>query len=473
LQIVPFIVNKLALKVHALPVPRLATARILSMPGTRARVALVLFFAASIHAAVPARVSDRPEPKTHTLIRCSWGSSFIRPQDRKSQEFYPAIHDCGNHFCESEYSTETIGEFMFYEAASEAARAAREKSGGFNFESKIMGTEAQCMFLTKERSDALKENIPSSTQAENQEEQGLCSCIHLSFIEYCKRLHFNTSLEMHHLGDSTMAHLKDDTHVGCQAYTNHRSTTTTTTTTTGTDLTASGLAESAASTIGHDASEPEQDVRAQEAASDLRPKKKNAVVSPPAAQVEKQHVVIVNERTLHYLYLPFAREIDRPAITPGVNTMLLLNISSVQHYLDILTSCLLKTVRAHPQGTIFVYMPNNEVCPDQFSGKYENSWRFLIDRLDLGEIQEIATRRHSDITAGLGFTLDYYGSAFASTIARAHVKHHFPGFLHLPTASHYPAACVLTNADDGRHFGAFGFRLVKARLILNLVKSLV
>lgn len=192
--------------------------------------------------------------------------------------------------------------------------------------------------------------------------------------------------------------------------------------------------------------------------------KKNATTS----------IVFFNEMTLHYLYLPYARETDIK-MKNGPANFLVHNLTSVKDFLNTLESAVEEVIASQKSysRSMIIYMPANDLCPDKFYGEYSQAWRFLLETLDMDEMQKIARRRHTDITAAIGFTLDHYGSTFARELAQSYIRLRFPQILHFPTTETYPAGCnfVPPPHGDGRHFSRNEHYLIKARLILNLAKS--
>jgi len=183
-------------------------------------------------------------------------------------------------------------------------------------------------------------------------------------------------------------------------------------------------------------------------------------------------VVVVSEKTLHYLYLPFVRESDVQMKGEEQN-MLFSRITSVEHYQDVLNSSLTNAIRQYDQAGInvrsFVYMANNEVCPDAYTDGYHDSWRWLMGSLNKTEIARIAQDRGGDELSALGFTLDHYGSMFVSALAKSFVLKHFPQIKYFQLAARYPANCVLSSPGDGRHFGQGTYYLAKARMLVHVV----
>lgn len=171
-------------------------------------------------------------------------------------------------------------------------------------------------------------------------------------------------------------------------------------------------------------------------------------------------IVLVNEKTLHYLFLPFSREVDIP---------LYHSLVSISDYLNILNQTLIRAMSQHVEpSTKFIYMANNEVCPDLYTDSYYNSWRWLMDDINLTEIERIQHRRGTDLVSSLGFTLDYYGSVFASTLAKEFVIKYFPQIKYFSLAARYPGNCILSGKNDGRHFGENEYYIAKGRMLMHI-----
>ena len=200
--------------------------------------------------------------------------------------------------------------------------------------------------------------------------------------------------------------------------------------------------------------------------------------------------MVVNDRTFHHLYLPFARESDVPERTNDTHqnkNRLKQSTVSVSHFKRLVSAQLnLALSPAHPlthntTNDIWVFMSNDMVCPDAYIGGYRAAATFLTRELNGSMLDSVSHRRGTDRTAGLAFTLDYYGSSFAAELAARHVSQAYPGFRLLKMRpSVYPAVCLLTHQDDGRHFmypsnrhGDDGqtrvYYLLKARLLLHLI----
>lgn len=254
------------------------------------------------------------------------------------------------------------------------------------------------------------------------EDGQMCTCSYQPFSEYCSKVHHNTDLHELLLGDSTMGRLKETIATDCA--------------------------------LVRDRAGPTQSV--------------------------KGKLVVINEGTLHRLYLPFARESDvHVRITvDGHNQSRALQlaerVASISHFKSILSARLNQMLKLHNDtaDVIWVYMSNDVICPDAYISKYRSSWRSLIQQLDLDTVDEVARRRDTDRTAGLAFTLDYYGSSFAADLAARFVSQAFPGFHLLKMrASNYPAVCLLTSVADGRHFEEDErvYYVLKARLLLHLI----
>ena len=149
--------------------------------------------------------------------------------------------------------------------------------------------------------------------------------------------------------------------------------------------------------------------------------------------------------------------------------------TSVAHYVDMLKDKLDKFVASRDPESVFVYMANNQVCQDAYTGNYKEAEEFLINP-DAAVMSEIRSRRTVNETATWGFTLDSQGSKLAQRISLTHVaSRQDPPFVIFPLAATYPGNCELTN--DGRHFSfpedssrKLNFYSAKARMLHHLVQ---
>lgn len=57
---------------------------------------------------------------------------------------------------------------------------------------------------------------------------------------------------------------------------------------------------------------------------------------------------------------------------------------------------------------MFIYMANNEVCHDAYTGNYAESVDFLYENPN--PVARVQDRRGGNAVSTWGFTLDYYGS---------------------------------------------------------------
>ena len=151
-----------------------------------------------------------------------------------------------------------------------------------------------------------------------QHSNALCTCEYYSFTEYCNRIFYNDKVEVSFIGDSTKRFLRG-VRGACNAI-------------------------------------------------------KPMPIKPASSEnTEGQHIIVVNEQTLHKLYLPNSREKDighsmRGETVISVNSFLNNIDNRLQHLLDN---------HSTTNDTIFVYMSNNNVCHDLYVGEYSESARFF------------------------------------------------------------------------------------------------
>lgn len=182
----------------------------------------------------------------------------------------------------------------------------------------------------------------------------------------------------------------------------------------------------------------------------------------------KRQVWLVNEATLHYLYLPFAREEDRA--TKEGPTMLLRSMASLEEYTKMVSGFLAEVVSSASSDAIIVYMRNNEVCPLSYAGAYRDAWRWTLETPTLDTFKSIATRRGTDLFSSLTMTLDYYGSSLMSRLIAKTVLPMFPQLLIMPFPPQYPGSCLITKEADGRHFDQASYYDFKLRLFWHILK---
>lgn len=182
----------------------------------------------------------------------------------------------------------------------------------------------------------------------------------------------------------------------------------------------------------------------------------------------KRQVYLVNEATLHYLYLPFARETDKAA--KGAPSMLFRSIASLDEYIQMASGFLDKVISGAPHDSIVIYMHNNEACPLSYTGGYRDAWRWMLEAPTLDTFQTIAERRGTDLFSSLTMTLDYYGSSLISRLIAKIVLPMFPQILIMPFPPQYPGSCQITAANDGRHFQLGDYYTFKIRLLWHILK---
>lgn len=274
----------------------------------------------------------------------------------------------------------------------------------------------------KNKTEAFDRFINSNASCHflEQHENTLCTCEYYSFVEYCNRVFSDDNVEISFLGDSTSGRFQKNVDGACKEIMS-----------------------------------------------------KSTLMKPTSSENNKMghHIVVVNESTLHKLYLPFSREKDVPGGNFHPNPPLSVNdfLQNIDNHLQHLLD-----VHSTTDNTIFVYMSNNDVCHDLYNGKYFESTRFLLEDPDPIELETVMKRRGADVVTTLGLTLDHYGSTFARKLAYLYVKEHFPQYLILTLAAKYPSNCILSKKGDGRHFskptlGVHSFYTIKARLLLHMI----
>ena len=349
-------------------------------------------------------------------MRCSWGSSLGM---EAAGSLYDSRH-CNASFCrQSELSADAYQEFLLSEALSANIEMTLQiTSEDLNTTQLMHHEHAQCIFF---------DEAGPPTDANGN----LCSCSYLPLSAYCSMVHYGTTIEEVFIGDSTMTRLKE--------------------------------------TIARDCA----------LINSITP-----VTSTNLADPITTKLVVVNDDTLHSLYLPFARESDVPMVMHGTGTnttskhnMLKHSTTSISDFKSSVSQHIERALQQHDTpNTIWVYMSNDMVCPDAFIRGYHEAWRFLKRELNGSRLDSVSHRRGTDRTAGLAFTLDYYGSSFAAELAARHVSQAYPGFRLLKMRpSIYPAVCLLTSQGDGRHFEKqqFVYYVLKARLLLHLIADQV
>jgi len=193
---------------------------------------------------------------------------------------------------------------------------------------------------------------------------------------------------------------------------------------------------------------------------------------------------VKNEKTLHYLYLPFYRESD------GMDEMLFNFSGSIHDYRNVIAASLQQEVVKRPNLQLVVYMGNNYACDHLYVGNYTKAARFLLENPDLKELQDLMQRRKTDGVSTLGLTLDYYGTQFVSQLAHRYVfgeimqelkaqNNTMMGQLpwaYLPFPGQNPSICELSPSTDGRHYslpksGNYSFYVAKARILHGVIAN--
>lgn len=357
------------------------------------------------------------------VLRCSWGNSYVGS---------PEVPACGTDFCISHDSTTAYGSFLFgevfyhhlehegYQPTKDNHERQHSRLGSWTAEAeaadptiaRMYNSTAQCLFLTHLPTPA-DSHHQDARPAGAQEPAKMCSCGYASFRDFCSAL---PRINLRMSGDSTMLRWMTDIRNACRRNEHW---------------------EVAPRSPARGSTRP------------LFPVHPDAVLN----------VTLFNDVTLRKLYLPFAREGDKGKLKETT--------PSLQAYVS-------RAIETFEQQTrngndVHVYFSGNEVCPYVYKGGYKDAWRFLMEDLDRNTTQKLTQRRGTDLPAGLGLTLDSYGSQFVNLLVEKYVLPRFPRVLHLPFTPSSPAACVLTQAQDGRHFGSDHYRIAKTRLVWNMI----
>lgn len=299
-----------------------------------------------------------------------------------------------------------------------------EAYGHFLFHEAFAAELADKKLLKRKTLDRFVESPAGCLFLESETE--LCSCQYGTFVDYCHRTYYG-SHKVFFKGDSTANRFLRSTEAAC-----------------------------------------EQKVDPPETNATIKLENNNS-----------SRVVVVNDKTLHKLYLPFYRETDIPSKDSRYDKMLDIAPTSMSSFLHSLDDFLNEKVAEYSGegNVIFVYMANNEVCHNSYIGNYRKSEKFLREDPDPNVLLQIQERRGVDAVTTWGMTLDYYGSKFAQRVSKAHIAEHFPQFLYFPLDAEYPANCLLTS--DGRHVDrpfleddkVVSYYTAKARILMHLIEG--
>ena len=361
------------------------------------------------------------------MMRCYWqGDSKVLAKERLDTW---NANICPEQFClTSETSLRAHSDFLVLEALA-ADKGLVEMNATFQ---RLVKQKAQCLFW-----ELTGENI--------------CSCGYSSFQDFCHKFIWDETktFSLDFIGDSTANNFRKGAHNACDRLRREMT--------------------------------PHYHLKKE---ADKRQESEKNDTSRGTAALPR--ILLIQDMTLHKLYLPYFRESDIQCNTCN-SRMLWENPKSVQDFVKLIDTFMQTHLSLNANTlTLIVYMGNKYVCDHLFRGGYFTAVRSLLENPNVTHLEESKHRRKVDWGATLGLTLDYYGSQFANQISHRHFLKLQQNALigggikwaYLPFPEGNLAMCSLSNVGDGRHYtrpmnddASYSFYVAKARMLHHVIAN--